>query len=194
MPTIMEPSCSEEDKHDMAELAAGRDSAMNRIMRRWQDRLIAFLTRMVGDPATACDLAQETFVRLYRHRSSYNPHQPFPTWIFTIAANLARNHHRWSKRHPEVLSDPAGLAQHAPAGHEPDPHQRTSAREQLEAVRHAIASLPQALREALVLSVYEHLSHEEIADITDTTPKAVELRIYRARQALRERLADHLAD
>ncbi len=177
----------------MVELAAGRDSAMNGIMRRWKDRLIGFLIRMVGDHATACDLAQETFVRLYRHRASYNPHRSFSTWIFTIAANLARNHHRWSKRHPEALSDPAEIVEQSPPDPAADPHARAVAREKLAAVQRAIAGLPEDQREVLVLSVYEHLGHEEIAAITDTTVKAVELRLYRARKTLRETLAEQMA-
>lgn len=183
----------DEDKMDMAALAGGRDSAMNGIMRRWRDRLIAFLTRMVGDCATACDLAQETFVRLYRHRASYNPRQSFSTWIFTIAANLARNHHRWRKRHPEAATDPADIAGQSPPDLSADPGQRTLAREKLAAVQRAIAALPADQREILVLSVYEHLSHEEIADITDSSLKAVELRLYRARKTLRKSLEQYLA-
>lgn len=188
----MEPPCDDEDKLQMAELAAGHDSAMNAIMRRWQDRLIGFIIRMGADPTTACDLAQETFVRLYRHRSSYNPRQPFSTWIFTIAANLARNHHRWAARHPEALTDPADLAQDPTPDSAADPHQRTAAREKFAALQEAIAALPEDLRETLILATYEHLSHEEIATITDSTPKAVELRLYRARKTLRESLAPHL--
>ena len=190
----MQPvSEDDEDRHQMAELAAGRDSAMNALMRRWKDRLIGFLMRMGADYATACDLAQETFVRLYRHRSSYNPRHSFSTWIFTIAANLARNHHRWSRRHPEALTDPADLAQDSPPDGAADPHHRTAAREKLAAVEQAIHQLPEDLREVLILSVYEHLSHEEIASITDSTVKAVELRLYRARKLLRDALTPHLS-
>ncbi len=188
----MEPPSEDEDKIHMADLAAGRDSAMNALMRQWKDRLIGFLIRMTGDHATACDLAQETFVRLYRHRGSYSPRQSFSTWIFAIAANLARNHHRWSKRHPEALTDPAEIADTSPPDPAADPHERAASREKLAAVQKAIAVLPRDQREVLVLSVYEHLSHEEISAITDTSLKAVELRLYRARKTLRETLECHL--
>ncbi len=190
----MQPlSDDDEDRQHMADLAAGQDSAMNALMRRWKERLIGFLVRMGADHATACDLAQETFVRLYRHRTSYNPRHAFSTWIFTIAANLARNHHRWSSRHPEALTDPADLAQDSPPDSAADPHHRAAAREKLAAVQQAIHHLPDDLREVLVLSVYEHLSHEEIAAVTESTTKAVELRLYRARKLLREALSPHLS-
>lgn len=188
----MEPHSDEEDKHCMAELAAGHDTAMNALMRRWKDRLVGFIIRMGADHATACDLAQETFVRLYRHRTSFNPRQSFSTWIFTIAANLARNHHRWTTRHPEALTDPADLAQDSPADSAADPHHKAAAREKLAAIQAAIAALPEDQRETLVLATYEQLSHEQIAEITDTTPKAVELRLYRARKTLRETLASFM--
>lgn len=188
----MEPSSDDEDKNCMADLSAGHDTAMNPIMRRWQDRLIGFIIRMGADHATACDLAQETFVRLYRHRSSYNPRQSFATWIFTIAANLARNHHRWAIRHPEALTDPSDFTQHDTPDAASDPHHQVVAKEKLAAVQSAIADLPEDQRETLILSAYEHLSHGEIAAITDTTAKAVELRLYRARKTLRETLASWL--
>jgi len=188
----MEIPSDDEDKKHMADLAAGQDTAMNSLMRTWKDRLIGFLLRMVNDHSTACDLAQETFVRVYRHRSSYNPHQSFSTWIFTIAANLARNHHRWSKRHPEALTDPSDFADASQADPAADPHQRAVAKEKLAAVQDAIGKLPPDQKEVLVLSVYEHLSHDEIAEITNTTTKAVELRLYRARKTLRDSLASHL--
>jgi len=189
----MESSHTEEDdKKDMEELAAGHDSAMNPIMRRWKDRLTGFLYRMVGNHSSACDLAQETFVRVYRHRHSYNPRHAFSTWLFSIAANLARNHHRWRKRHPEALLEPAEMAESSPADPGADPHTQAANRERLNAVETAISRLPREQREALVLSVYEGMSHEQIADITDSSVKAVELRIYRARRELRHLLAQHL--
>ncbi len=189
----MVPPGADDDQIAMAELAAGQDSAMNGIMRRWQERLTGFLLRMVGNHATASDLAQETFVRLYRHRSSYHPQRSFSTWIFTIAANLARNHHRWSQRRPEAVTDPVEMAEGSPSDGGADPLQRVEAREKLEAVQRAIAGLPQDQKETLILAVYEQLSHDEIAAIADSTPKAVELRLYRARKTLRESLASHLS-
>lgn len=191
--TVEQDEDENDDKFNMADLLDGHDTAMNPLMRRWQDRLIGFIIRMGADYATACDLAQETFVRLYRHRASYNPRQSFSTWIFTIAANLARNHHRWTTRHPEALTDPADLAQQSPADSAADPHHKAAAKEKMAAIQTAIAALPEDQRETLILATYEHLSHEQIAEITDTTTKAVELRLYRARKTLRETLA-HLND
>ena len=176
----------------MLHLAKGQDSALTALMNRWQDRLIGFIIRMGTSHTTACDLAQETFVRLYRHRSTYNPRQSFSTWIFTIAANLVRNYHRWTTRHPETITDPSLLAQDSSPHLSPDPSESLAAKEKLAAVQAAIAQLPADQRETLILATYEHLSHDQIAAITHTTPKAVELRLYRARQSLRETLTSLL--
>jgi RNA polymerase sigma-70 factor (ECF subfamily) len=181
-----------EDRENMLRLAEGHDSSMNALMHRWRNPLLGFLIRMVGDHSTASDLAQETFVRIYRHRHAYNPAQSFSTWMFTIAANLARNTHRWRRRHPEALTEPDILADQSPACPGPDPHQQSASREKLDAVQTAIAKLPRDQREVLILSVYQGQSHEEIAAITNSTVKAVELRLYRARKALKERLSDFL--
>lgn len=90
----------DEDKHLLIALAGGNDPALNVLMRRWNARLIAYLQRLSGSHTTACDLAQETFVRVYKYRQRYRPTQKFSTWLFAIATNLARNQLRWQKRHP----------------------------------------------------------------------------------------------
>lgn len=88
--------------------------------------------------------------------------------------------------------EPEQLAEASPPVPQADPRERAASRERLLAVEAAIRALPPEQREALVLSVFEGLAHAEIAEITDTTVKAVEVRIWRARKDLRERLAEHL--
>lgn len=93
------------DSELMSRLAAGDDLALNEIMSRWSGRISAFLYRMTGQRETAVDLAQETFVKLYQARGRYRPQGNFSTYLFAIAANLARNHSRWKARHPTVSLD-----------------------------------------------------------------------------------------
>lgn len=176
----------------MLALSEGRDEALNGLMADWSGPLIAYLTKFTGSAATGEDLAQETFVRIYRHKLDYRPHQKFSTWLYSIATNLARNHHRWKQRHPEDAVEPAGLSELGAAATTDDPRQSASRGEALRALGGAIQKLPEALREALLLSVSQGLSHQQIARIQNTTEKAVELRIYRARQILRELMAGHL--
>jgi RNA polymerase sigma-70 factor (ECF subfamily) len=174
------------DTADMLALAGGRDTALHGIMDRWRDKVAAFLYRMTGCQDTALDLAQETFVRVWQARHRYDAGGRFSTWLFAIAANLARNHARWRSRHPE-----APLPEDDPRPDSaPDPAAAAAAREQLQAVQRAIAALPPDLREALVLSVYHEMPHAEIAAALGCSAKAVETRIYRARQLLREALGE----
>ncbi|MCE9518400.1 MAG: sigma-70 family RNA polymerase sigma factor [Verrucomicrobia bacterium] len=177
---------NQQDVAAMARLAAGDDLALNELMQRWQHRIVEFIHRMTADHETAVDLAQETFVRVHQNRSRYQPQSKFSTWLFTIATNLARNHARWRSRHPEVaLSDQEA---NAPPDHSPTPDANAISNERAEAVRAAIDQLPDDLKEALVLSIYEEMPQAEIAAVMGCSIKAVELRIYRARQMLKDTL------
>ena len=93
------------DRADMARLVGGHDAALNDLMERHAPAVFRFLCRMLGNEDDANDLAQDTFVRVYRARESYKPDQKFSTWLFTIAGNLARNQFRWRSRHPTVSLD-----------------------------------------------------------------------------------------
>ncbi len=184
----------EADANAMTRLRAGDDLALNELMARWQQPLINFLLRFCGNEATALDIAQETFVRVYEARARYDTRGKFATWLYTIAGNLARNSHRWQQRHPSVSLDaPLDADGHTFGGHLPDskpaPDASAETNERAKAVRAAIAELPEDQRTIVLLSEYEHRSHADIAAVLDCTPKAVETRLYRARQTLREKLS-----
>lgn len=179
----------DEDIQLMQKLAAGEDLALNELMHRWRDRVASFLLRMVGDHATATDLAQETFVRLYTSRKSYKPTAAFSTYLFHIASNLARSHARWKGRHPTVpLENEAGDLTHDPVDPQPTPDAAAALNEKTAQVNKAIARLPSELREALLLFAVEQMSQAEIAAALRCSVKAVEVRVYRARQMLRQML------
>ncbi len=180
------------DAELMRQLAEGEDLALNRLMDTWSPPLISYLTRHTGSHATACDLAQETFVRVHRHRFQYRAAQKFSTWLFTIATNLARNHARWRARHPEALTEPGALRELPLASPAATPAEQAAVNERLAAVQQAVAELPPDLREVLILSVWHSMTHAEIARVQGTSEKAVELRLYRARKLLREMLGTAL--
>jgi RNA polymerase sigma-70 factor (ECF subfamily) len=174
----------------MQRLSAGDDLALNAIMSRWKDRVGAFLYRFTGDHETSVDLTQETFVRLYTSRRKYKPTGAFSTFLFHIAANLARSHGRWKRRHPSIpLEAEDGTLIHEPVDPKPTPAAAAILREKTGLTQQAMASLPHDQREALLLSTLEEMSHAQIATVQGCSEKAVEVRIYRARQSLREALA-----
>lgn len=181
------------DAADMTALAQGDEKALNRLMEQWTQPLLAYLTRLTSNPSHANDLAQEAFVRVYRHRFDFRASNRFSTWLFTIATNLARNHARWHVRHPEVLLPPENLGSLNGMVNEDTPEMQAMARERAVAVRNAVSALPEDMREALILSTWHDMSHAEIAKVQNTSAKAVELRVYRARKLLQDKLAGQMA-
>jgi len=182
------------DSSAMRRLREGEDLALNEIMERWQRRVTSYLLRFTGNESVAIDLAQETFVRVYQSRERYRPKAKFSTWLFAIASNLAREHLRWLRRHPTAsLNENDETNSERPlservAANGLNPSEAAENGEQTRAVREAVMSLPNDLREAVVLFEYEDMSYEQISAITGCSRKAVETRLYRARGILRERL------
>jgi RNA polymerase sigma-70 factor (ECF subfamily) len=173
----------------MAQLCAGQDGAFNSLMDRHGERLFHYLLRQLGSQADAADLAQETFVRVYRHRQRFRRSRKFTTWLYAIATNLLRDRFRWQRRHPQVSLDaPAGAGLEAAAGSSASPSEELAGEERAREVRQAIRALPEDLRSAVILSTYEGMSHAEVGAVLDCSAKAVETRLYRARALLRKRL------
>ena len=172
----------------MGRLRGGDDLALNELMDRWQKPLATFLFRYTGNEAAALDLAQETFVRIFENRHSFRG-GAFSAWLFSIAANLGKNHARWQARHPTVSLDAVQDGPGAFPSPAASPSEHAASEELAAAVRNAIHGLPHDLKTVTLLFEYQEQSHGEIAAALGCTPKAVETRLYRARQILRERLA-----
>jgi RNA polymerase sigma-70 factor (ECF subfamily) len=187
------PSPHALDAADMARLCAGHDAAMNDLMERHGERLFHFLIRCLQNEDEAADLAQEAFVRVYQNRVKFDARQKFSTWLYAIASNLVKDRYRWRARHPNVSLDAENehtgnsLRDHLPA-QEQTPSECLQTDERAQFVRRAVNALPEELRTPLILAEYEERSHAEIGEILGCTAKAVELRIYRARQQLRASL------
>jgi RNA polymerase sigma-70 factor (ECF subfamily) len=190
----MNDASADADVAAMLRLRDGDDLALNELMNRWQQPLVRFLYRYTLSEADSLDLAQDTFVRVYEHRAKYDARGKFSTWIYTIATNLCRNHARWKSRHPTVsmetelsANSDATLGEQLPDA-KATPAQSAQTDELAGAVRDAIQELPDDQRTATILFEYEDQSHAEIAAVLGCSAKAVETRLYRARQFLRERL------
>lgn len=178
------------DRADMARLVSGHEVALNELMERHAGKLFNYLIRCLQNEEDAADLAQETFVKVYQSRARFDPRQKFSTWLYAIASNLVKDRYRWRSRHPQVSLDGEGdqsgmsLRESLPGG-DPSPHETVQVEERADAVRRAVAALPEELRTPLILAEYEERSQAEIGTILGCTAKAVETRIYRARQQLR---------
>jgi RNA polymerase sigma-70 factor, ECF subfamily len=188
----------EQDSLDMGRLAEGHDAALSDLMARYAEPLFHFLIRQLQSETEAADLAQEAFVRVYQSREKFDSRQRFSTWLYAIATNLCRDRFRWRARHPQVSLDAeneqtgGALSGQLPDA-KPAPDESLQKAERAESVRRAVAALPEELRTPLILAEFEERSQAEIAGILQCSPKAVEMRLYRARQQLRERLQELLS-
>lgn len=189
-----------QDAEAMARLARGEDVALDELMQRHGPRLWRYLWRQLQNHDDAADLAQETFVRVYTHRTTYRPEKSrFTTWIFTIATNLVRDHYRRRGRRPTVPltveregEDAMDRAEGWLRDPSPDPAEQTHSRQCLARLKELVGRLPEELRTPLLLAEYEGMAQAEIASILRCSAKAVETRIYRARRRLRQQLQECL--
>lgn len=182
------PADDAADRAILVRLRDGDDLALNDLMDRWRKPILAYLYRTVGHYETAADLSQEVFVRVYRSRRRYRPKASASSYLFTIAANLARNHFRWSKRHPEAALDEAfaDLLEGAPETTDPSAHLERD--EDSARVRAAVQRLPEKLRTPVILFHFNELPQSEVAKILRCSEKTVETRLYRARKLMRASL------
>lgn len=195
-PAIPANSSGDESTQDLDAILMARlkndDLALNAIMERWSSRVGSFIFKMTGSYSPANELSQETFVKLYQARARYQAKGTFSGYLFGIAANLVKNHRRWQSRHPTVSLDDPDLdaigVDYLSASDSNDPSACAETKEKLQTIMLALFSLPVELREAITLFIDERLSHNEIAQALGCTPKAVETRIYRARQILKTKL------
>mgnify|MGYP000016123563 CR=1 FL=1 len=174
------------------ELRAGDDLALNELIQRHREPLFHFAFRYLRDESAARDAVQETFVRVYFNARTFKPHSTVKTWLYTIAANLCRDRLRkLSKRRSDISFDDPAVgygATVAQADERANPAEQSARSDEFSQLQRAIDRLPHRLRLPLVLCVLEGKSHKEAADIIGTTPKTIELRIYHAKEKLRELL------
>ncbi len=148
--------------------------------------------RRLGDRQEAEDLAQEVFLRVYRHRHRYQPRAKFGTWLFHIVQNLGRNAMRSRRRRPwtrlGALASPSGedfLTEQVLTDRAEAPSRPLERAELAGAVRAAVSRLADRQRTAMELHQFQDWTHAEIAAEMDMSPKAAKSLLYRARNQLR---------
>lgn len=171
-------------------LRRGEDTALSRLIGRWERPLFAFAWRYMRNQADAQDLVAEVFVRLYQQRDRLRPDTRLSAWLFTTLSNLCHNQHRWRRRHPTVSMDAPedGCIAETVAADGVTSAAQLEHDEMLAALAAAIDRLPHELKTALLLHYHEELSLRQIGEITGCSERGIETRLYRARQRLREEL------
>jgi RNA polymerase sigma-70 factor (ECF subfamily) len=168
-----------------AELAiaarAGDEGAFAQIMHRHKQWLYHFIRRYVADRDDAYDLLQESFVSAWGALARYDPERPLQAWLRRIALNKCRDRARRNavRRAALQLLSVAGFN-----GESRSPHEDGRSASALQRLERAIAALPQNLKEPLVLTQLEGMSHREAGEFLGLGTKAVETRIYRAKKRL----------
>ena len=176
----------------MARVQAGDLDAFEPLVRRYERRLFGYFLNLVEDPATAADLAQETFVRVYRAAARYQESGKFESWLFRIAANLVRSRQRRPDQrmpHLSLEEAPAGARELASHGREARPDEAAWRAELRDALHKALPRLPFVFREAVLLRDVEGRSYREIAEMLGVEEGTVKSRAHRGRKHLKELLA-----
>jgi RNA polymerase sigma-70 factor (ECF subfamily) len=169
----------------------GGENAMTQLVGRYERPLYRFLLRMTRDATLAEDLFQETFLRLYRYRSSFDDREPFKPYLFRIAVNVVRDAR--SRRTPASsldaplpggAQDGASLLDRVPQSGAP-PGEDAERNEKRTQVREAIAGLPDEEQEVVNLRVFEGLSFLQIAEATNVPVSTAKSRMRYALRRLR---------
>lgn len=178
------------DEELMAMLAEGRQSALEPIMRRYQNDVFRFCVHYLKEAERARELTQETFVRVYTASGRFDVSRRFRPWLLCIARNLCLNELKRKKTVPmESIEEYASTARavsgevlRSPAD---TPEGRMMAAERVAFLNRALDSLSEQAREIVVLRFFERMSAREIAEIVDSTEGAVRTRLHRILMSLR---------
>jgi RNA polymerase sigma-70 factor (ECF subfamily) len=170
----------------------GDKRAFDLLIQKYQHRIVALISRYVSDPSEALDVAQEAFIKAYRAIGNFRGDSAFYTWLYRIAINTAKN---WlvarNRRPPASDIDAADAEQYdidSPLKERSTPENELLREEIEKTVYDTIAALPDDLRTAIMLREIEGMSYEEIATTMECPIGTVRSRIFRAREAIDEKL------
>lgn len=193
-PSLDGDASNREDISLMARVATKDEAAFRQLIEKHQHAVVGTIAKMLGSGNDAEDLAQQTFLRVWKSAKRYKPKAKFTTWLYTIVRNLVYNESRRRSRKATHSLD----AITADSGHDiadldaATPDDVVLKSELIQAVDRAIALLPKKQRLAVVLRQHQQLPYEEIATITGLSLAAVKSQLFRAREALKIELAKYL--
>lgn len=175
----------------------GEKAAFELLVAKYQRKLVRLLSRFIRDPTEVEDVAQEAFIKAYRALPSFRGDSAFYTWLYRIGINTAKNYLvAMGRRAPTVSETESGNGEGSEeSGQVPDyntPENELMSRQIAETVNKAVDDLPEELRTAITLRELEGLSYEEIASIMNCPIGTVRSRIFRAREAIAEKLRPQL--
>jgi len=191
-----EASGVDSDAAVMLRVKQGDDAAFNYLVQKYRRAMLSFMFRMAHNAASAEDLSQEVFLRVYRSREKYEPSAKFTTWLYRIATNLAVNHAR-DTRHdrPETMAsldepdEESGQTLDV-ADDSLTAEQNIIRKERMKAIRAKVQALPERQRMAVIMHKYQQMDYRGIAEVLKLSESATKSLLFRAYETLRGQLAE----
>jgi len=176
------------DAELLQEYIAGDESAFREIVNRYKNSLYSFLKQFLNQPDLVDDVFQETFLQLFTSRRSFDPSRPLRPWLFTIAANKAKDALRKSQRGNAVpigtISESEDMSfdemLNALSSDTAVPYDEVERNETAARVNEVIANMPESLREILLLAYFNRFSYKQMADILSIPIGTVKSRLHTA--------------
>jgi RNA polymerase sigma-70 factor, ECF subfamily len=181
------------DEELVAQSKDGSREAFSQLVTRYQDRVINLVAQRISDRESAYDIAQEVFIKAFRGLAGFKSEAGFYTWLYRIAINTTLSYRRKVKRHGPMLSldrslgrNDEGRSKIEVADTQDGPGDVAVRREQVDAVRAAIALLDDDFNEVIVLRDLQGMSYEEISVVLNCPVGSIKSRLHRARKKLLE--------
>lgn len=185
------------------EVKEGNDQSFSKLYQKYYPKTLNLIYRFIPDKEHAEDIAQDIFVRVYFGAKTFSPQSKFSTWLYKVTVNRCFSHHKKAKRereryviesdlaHDEKDDNPLNIENHPSTLAPPD--EDIIKHEVNQEIQSALNKLPADQKMAFLLLEYDGLSYQEIARVSGASVKAVERRIYHARQKLKTLLKAYIS-
>ena len=189
-------TASDTDQQLVQRAQRGDLRAFDPLVLKYQGRIAALVSRYVSDAGEVEDVTQEAFIKAYRALGKFRGDSAFYTWLYRIAANAAKNHLVAKGRRPgahATIEDAEGFDEGGMLSESASPEALAMGGELAEVVESALKALPDELKAALMLREFDGLSYDDIADVLGCPVGTVRSRIFRAREAVDQRMREQIS-
>ena len=189
-------TASDTDQQLVQRSQRGDLRAFDLLVLKYQGRIAALVSRYVSDAGEVEDVTQEAFIKAYRALGKFRGESAFYTWLYRIAANAAKNHLVAKRRRPgadATIEDAEGFDEGGLLSESASPEALAMGEELAEVVECALNELPAELKAALMLREFDGLSYDDIADVLECPVGTVRSRIFRAREAIDQRVKGQIS-
>ena len=189
-------TASDTDQQLVQRAQRGDLRAFDLLVLKYQGRIAALVSRYVSDAGEVEDVTQEAFIKAYRALGKFRGDSAFYTWLYRIAANAAKNHLVAKGRRPgadATIEDAEGFDEGGMLSESASPEALAMGGELAEVVESALNALPDELKAALILREFDGLSYDDIADVLGCPVGTVRSRIFRAREAIDQRVKEQIS-